>query len=98
MSEYSKTIAVRDGDEIVIRMPVERLTRILEHAVDHGQNDRDVEILDRDELVEDVLDEINGDTGKGVTTTESFFVQSVMFALEDGSTALRENGVFPKPA
>jgi hypothetical protein len=98
VSEYRKTIAVRNGDEIVIRMPVERLTSILEHAVHHGQHDRDIAILDRDELVEEVLGQINTGTGNGVTTIESFFVQSAMFALEDGSTALREYGASAKAA
>jgi hypothetical protein len=91
VSEYSKTVAVRNGDEIVIRMPVERLTSILEHAVHHGHHCRDIAILDRDELVEEVLCQINTDTSNGMTATESFFVQSAMFALEDGSTAMREN-------
>jgi hypothetical protein len=98
VSEYSKTIAVRDGDgdEIVIRMPVERLACILEHAVQYGQHDRNLAVLDRDELVEDVLDEINSYTGKGVTTMESLFVQFALFALYAGSTAMRENGAYVK--
>jgi hypothetical protein len=96
VSDDSNTIAVCEGDEIVIRMPVERLIRILEHAVQHGKHDRNIEVLDRDQLIEDVLGQINTGTGNEPTWAEDFFVHSALFALEDGSTAMRENGAYVK--
>jgi hypothetical protein len=92
VSDDTKTFAVLKGDEIVFRMPVERLTRILGHAIYHNHHNLDIEVLDRDEFLKDVLDNINAITRKGLTTAEAFFVESAVFALEDGSAAMREYG------
>jgi hypothetical protein len=92
VSDDSKTIAVLEGDDIVIRMPIQRLTRILGHAMHHRKHNLDVEVLDRDEFVEDVIAGINAGTDVGLTTAEAFFVETAVFALEDGSTAMREYG------
>ena len=85
-----RTIAVQEGDDIVIRMPIERLIRILGHTIHHRKHDFDVEVLDRDDFVEDVIDGINAGADEGLTTAEAFFVETAVFALEDGSAAMRE--------
>jgi hypothetical protein len=90
VSDNSKAIAVFDDDDIVIRIPIERLVRILERAIHHGKHDRDIEIVNLDAFVEDLIDVINEPGIDGLTTAEEFFVDTSVFALEDGSTALRE--------
>jgi hypothetical protein len=73
--------AVREGDRIVIRMPIGRLIEIVERQ--HG-----VKVEDLSQFVAEILADMNEMLANDLSVVEDNFAQAARFALEDGSISM----------
>jgi hypothetical protein len=73
--------AVREGDRIVIRMPIDRLIAVVERQ--HG-----VKVKDRSQFIAEILAGMNEMLGNDLSGVEDNFSQAAQFALEDGSVSM----------
>lgn len=80
------TFATRDGDDIVIRVPVGRLEEILA-AAGRGSTLRDPVTIERpDEFIDEIVAQING-----VNAVESMMTCEVGGMIEAGSRTVKEH-------
>jgi hypothetical protein len=73
--------AVREGDRIVIRMPIGRLIEVVERQ--HG-----VKVKHRSQFVAEILAGMNEMLANDLSGVEDNFAQAAQFALEDGSVSM----------
>jgi predicted DNA-binding protein (UPF0278 family) len=76
-----ETVAVIEGDGIVIRMPIDRLIEIVERQ-------HDVKVQDPSTFVAEILADMNEMVGGGISVAEDNFVKSAQFMIEDGSVSM----------
>jgi hypothetical protein len=88
MSKGKTVLAVREGDEIVIRMPVDRLIEIVARA-------HDVTIAYPRTFVAEIQTNMNKMLGNDLSVIEDYFVQEALFRLEDGLTSMVPNSEAP---